>query len=213
MDEALAVRDIFTRLGELMRENAGLAAGCVVGLVGVNIALDLTIGDTGALPAGIASLVAQYALVRTALDRRGLRDESGRNGIGAFWGVNILSGLGILLGYVLLIVPGVFLSVRWSIASAALLAEEQSVSGALGESWALTRPSQWSILAVLLVIFVPAVVVGIGIFAILIDLQPLLSSLILYVLLFSAFVSSWLLSVALYSLLRPGQDHLSEIFS
>ncbi|WP_034157953.1 hypothetical protein [Sphingomonas sp. ERG5] len=213
MDEALTVRDIFTRLGELVRENAGLAAGCVVGLVAVNLALDLTIGDAGALPAGIASLVAQYVLVRTALDRRGLRDAAGRNGIGAFWGVNLLSGLGILLGYVLLIVPGVFLTVRWSVASAALLAEDQSVSGALGESWALTRPSLWPILAALLVIFVPAGVVGIGIFVLLIELQPLLSSLILYVLLFSAFVSSWLLSVALYSLLRPGQGHLSEIFA
>lgn len=213
MDEALTVRDIFTRLGELMRENAGTAMACLVGLVGVNIALDLTIGDSGALPAGIASLVAQYALIRTALDRLGLRDETGRNGLGAFWGVNILSGIGILLGYVLLVIPGIFLSARWSMSSAVLLAEDQSVSGALGESWALTRPNLWPILAVLLVIFVPAGLVGGGIFALLIDVLPLLSSLILYVLMFSAFVSSWLLSVALYSLLRPGQDHLSEIFA
>ncbi|QNA85714.1 hypothetical protein G4G27_18300 [Sphingomonas sp. So64.6b] len=213
MDEALTVQDIFTRLGELMQENAGTAMACLAGLVGVNIALDLTIGDAGTLPAGIASLVAQYVLVRTALERRGLRDETRRNGLGAFWGVNILSGLGILLGYVLLIVPGIFLSVRWSVASAVLLAEEQTVSGALGESWALTRPNLWPILGVLLVIFVPAAVIAIGVAGMLIDQQPLIASLILYPVIFAAFVSSWLLSVALYSLLRPTQDHLSEIFA
>lgn len=214
MAEQVTIGEIFGRLGELLRENAGLAAGCVVGLTAINIGLDaVSTGNAMALPAGLISLGAQYYLTATALEGRGLREPGRRNRFGAFWGLNIVSGLGILLGYLLLILPGLYLSARWMVASPALLAEDNGVNDALGESWAITQPSFWAILGTLLVIFVPACLVGFGLSLAFEAWLPAFATAILYLFLFGAFVLSWMASVATYSLLRPGADHLAEVFA
>jgi hypothetical protein len=163
--------------------------------------------------AGIASLAAQYYLTAGALERLGLREPGGRNRFGAFWGLNILSGLGIALGFLFLILPGIYLSARWAVASVVLLAEDDTVSVALGESWAVTRPNLWAIIATLLVIFVPACLLAFGISIPLYSREPMLAQLILYVFLFAAFVTSWLTAVAIYSLLRPSHEQLAEVFA
>ena len=213
-EQILTVGEIFAQLGHVLRENAAAVAGCVVGLTVVNIAFDSISTGTGAtLPAGIASLAAQYYLTASSLERLGLREPGGRNRFGAFWGLNILSGLGILLGYLLLILPGIYLSARWVAASAALLAEDGTVNNALGESWAITKPSLWPIIGVLLVIFVPACVIGFGLSFLFQAWWPVDGSPILYVFVFSAFAVSWLAAVAIYSLLRPGVSQLSEVFA
>jgi hypothetical protein len=213
-DEALSIGDIFGRLGEILRENAGLAAGSVVGLTAINVALDqISTGSGTALPAGIASLAAQYYLTASALERRGLREPDGRNRFGAFWWLNLVSALGIALGYILLIVPGLYLMVRWSTASAVLLAEGEGVSEALGGSGAIAARSFWPILGALLVIFVPAGVIGIGLAVAFETSLPVVAPMISYVFLFSAFGVSWLAAVSIYSLARPGQEHLAEVFA
>jgi hypothetical protein len=210
----LTAGEIFGRLGELLRENAVLAAGCVVGLTAINIGLDaVSTGNGMTLPAGLISLGAQYYLTATVLEKRGLREPGSRNRFGAFWRLNIVSGLGLLLGYLLLILPGLYLSARWMVASPALLAEDSGVGAALGESWAITKPSLWAILGTLLVIFIPIFVVGAGLSIAFETWLPVLAAPILYVFLFSAVTLSWLASVAAYSLLRPGSDHLAEVFA
>lgn len=213
-EQILTVGEIFTRLRELLRENLGPLAGCVAALTAANVGLDYISTSAGTtLPASIASLAAQYYLTASSLERLGLREAGGRNRFGAFWGLNILSGLGIGLGYLLLIVPGLYLSARWVAASAALLAEDGSVSGAMGESWEITQPSVWPIIGALLVIFVPACLVGFGLGFLLQTLLPLVASLLMYVFIFSALTVSWLTGVAVYSLLKPGVSQLREVFA
>jgi hypothetical protein len=214
MAEPITIGEIFGRLGELLRENAGLAAGCLVGLTAINIGLDLiSTGGGMALPAGLLSLGAQYYLTATVLERRGLREPGGRNRFGGFWMLNFVSGLGLLLGYLLLILPGLYLNARWMVASPAFLAEDKGVNDALGESWAISQPSFWAILGTLLVIFVPTCAVGFGLSLAFETLLPALATTILYLFLFGAFILSWMASVATYSLLRPGAEHLAEVFA
>ncbi|GAA0306270.1 hypothetical protein GCM10009087_15260 [Sphingomonas oligophenolica] len=63
-ERILTVGEIFARLSDLLRENLGPVAGCVVGLTVANIALDsISTGAGATLPAGIASLAAQYYLI------------------------------------------------------------------------------------------------------------------------------------------------------
>ena len=214
MAEPITIGEIFGRLGELLRENAGLAAVCVAGLTAINIGLDaVSTGNVMTLPAGLISLGAQYYLIATVLERLGLREPGGRNRFGAFWALNFVSGLGLLLGYLLLILPGLYLSARWMVASPAFLAEDKGVNDALGESWAITQPSFWAILGTLLVIFVPTCAIGFGLSLAFETLLPVLATAILYAFLFGAFVLSWMASVATYSLLRPGPQHLAEVFA
>ena len=214
-DGRVSAGEIFDRLGEILRENAVPAVGCVLLLTAVNVALDALFGDsTGATaPAAIASLIAQYHVTEAALDRRGLREPGGRRRYGSFLLLNLMSGIAILLGYLFLILPGLYLGARWTIASAIMLSGERKAGDALNESWSLTKSAVWGIIGTLLVIFVPACVVAIGLLVTLEESFPVLSSSVAYLLLFGAFVTSWLAGVAIYSLLRPDQDDLAEVFA
>lgn len=67
-------------------------------------------------------------------------------------GLSILLGLGIALGMVLLIVPGVILILMWSVAAPSLVIERQGVMAAFRRSAELTKGSRWKILGLFVVI-------------------------------------------------------------
>lgn len=63
----------------------------------------------------------------------------------------ILMGLGVMLGSLLLVIPGVMLFLRWSVAVPALVVERAGILGSLGRSRDLTRGHRWAVLGFLLV--------------------------------------------------------------
>ena len=63
----------------------------------------------------------------------------------ALLGVSVLSNAGIARGFVLLIVPGLALTVLWSVAIPALLAENKGPIDALKSSYNLVRRNFWSV--------------------------------------------------------------------
>jgi hypothetical protein len=79
--------------------------------------------------------------------------------LGSLVGLSLLMGLGLSLGFVLCLVPGVWLAVAWSLAFAALLAEELSATQALRRSYSLVRGRWWPTFGVLLVAFLLNMVV------------------------------------------------------
>lgn len=66
-------------------------------------------------------------------------------------GISVLYGLAIALGFVLLIVPGVILAIRYIVAVPAEVMERAGVLGAFGRSANLTKGSRWAIFALMLV--------------------------------------------------------------
>lgn len=84
--------------------------------------------------------------------KESLRLAVGR--LGALVWLSILMGLGLTLGFVLCIVPGVWLAVAWSLAFVALVAEGLSGTGALRRSFQLVRGRWWPTFGVLLIAFV-----------------------------------------------------------
>jgi hypothetical protein len=64
----------------------------------------------------------------------------------AVWGISILTGLGVILGLVLLIVPGVFLALAWSAAVPVRVMEKIDATEAISRSFALTKNHRWAIL-------------------------------------------------------------------
>ena len=95
----------------------------------------------------------------------------------AMFGISWLRNLGLLVGLVLLIVPGLFLLVAWSVAVPARLADGPGVPASLSRSFKLTEGSRWKIFALVLIVALIFVVLagasGIGL-AFLGDLeQPL----------------------------------------
>ncbi len=65
--------------------------------------------------------------------------EGAKSRIAPVLGGSILMGLGILLGFLLLIVPGVIAALRWYVFVPTLVIERSSVDGALRRSWNLTQ--------------------------------------------------------------------------
>ncbi len=69
-------------------------------------------------------------------------------------GLAIISGIGIILGMILLIVPGIILALMWSVAVPALVVERVGVFEALGRSNVLTKGAKWQIFGLGVIIIV-----------------------------------------------------------
>ena len=103
-------------------------------------------------------ILLQGALIRGVVDD--LRGDKVR--IGAMVGdafraavslfvVAILMGLGLTLGFMLLIIPGLFLAVRWAVAAPAAVVERVAPTSALGRSADLSRGNRWSVFGLVLI--------------------------------------------------------------
>jgi uncharacterized membrane protein len=66
-------------------------------------------------------------------------------------GLAIVTGLGVGLGLILLIVPGIIFYIMWIVAVPVLVEERAGVFGSMSRSTDLTRGSRWQIFALLLV--------------------------------------------------------------
>lgn len=66
-------------------------------------------------------------------------------------GLEIMMGVGIFVGFLLLVVPGVILLWRWFLAPYILLDRNVPISEALVQSWEMTKGYAWPIYAVILV--------------------------------------------------------------
>lgn len=70
--------------------------------------------------------------------------------IGAF----VMIFVALMIGFVLFVIPGVYLWVRWSVATPALVAEREGALAALGRSRALTRGAWWPVFGLQLVVLI-----------------------------------------------------------
>jgi len=118
------------------------------------------------LPLGLAvSVVAAtlyqgmvVGLVRDVQDGR--RDASVGELIEATWpvvlpliGAGILAGLGIGIGFLLFIIPGLILLTIWSVIAPVIVVERSGVIDAFGRSRALVKGNGWPVFGVIFVVF------------------------------------------------------------
>jgi hypothetical protein len=73
-------------------------------------------------------------------------------------GAGLLAGLGIALGFVLLIVPGLFLLTIWAVVAPVVVLERPGVVAALGRSRELVRGHGWQVFGVILLFFLILIV-------------------------------------------------------
>lgn len=75
-------------------------------------------------------------------------------------GFGILAGIGITIGLILIIVPGLILLTFWSVGAPSIVVEGQGVFDAFGRSWKLVRGEAWSVFGVLILTFLIVIVVS-----------------------------------------------------
>ncbi|MEO0398939.1 MAG: glycerophosphoryl diester phosphodiesterase membrane domain-containing protein [Pseudomonadota bacterium] len=74
--------------------------------------------------------------------------------------IAILMGLGLMLGLLLLVVPGVILLVMWIVAVPVQVVENSGITESFGRSQELTKGNRWKIFGLVVVYFILAVVLS-----------------------------------------------------
>jgi hypothetical protein len=75
-------------------------------------------------------------------------------------GLAITAGLGMMLGFILLIVPGVILSVIWSVGAPVVVVEKRGVMESLQRSRDLTRGFRWQVFGLLVIYTLVSWIIG-----------------------------------------------------
>jgi len=133
-----AVRSLLTMNAETQSMGSVFS---ILGIIFTGAAARLIISDLQGHP--VAFKDAQQAAIKLFLP---------------VFGIGLLAGLGVVLGMLLLIVPGVILALMWSVAVPVRVAEGPGVRAALHRSRVLTAGYRWPIFLVLLVTIIPAMI-------------------------------------------------------
>ncbi len=113
--------------------------------------IDLQVlGDGLMVPAMIVDLVLAYLLTMGLLTNGGLAPGGLKGNFGGYFPVWLISGFAILFGFILLIIPGIILLVRWLPLYGFVLADGEMSMEALSKSWEATTAKFWPLLLAVL---------------------------------------------------------------
>jgi hypothetical protein len=120
----------------------------------------------GQLLNAAAGIVCAYFLLVVMLRRTGLYSRTGRDAFLPYIALSVLYTLGVILGFIVIIIPGLFIMARWSIAQPLLIGGGQGVTASLGESWERTKDKEFQILGawLALVVLPIAVIIAVRVF-------------------------------------------------
>jgi len=74
--------------------------------------------------------------------------------------LSIVVGVCVTIGFILVIVPGLFLLTIWAVSAPAVVLERRGVLDALGRSRELVRGNGWNVFGVIVIVFVLGIGVG-----------------------------------------------------
>jgi hypothetical protein len=171
----LDIGRVVSRVFETYRSQAGvllpaaLAIFVLEGLVaGILVSISVVLILVALVVQVIATTLYQGMVVQLVADvQDGRRDtsvgdlfRSVGHAVLPLIGAGILAGLGIALGLVLLIVPGLFLLTIWAVVAPVVVLERPGVVAALGRSRELVRGHGWQVFGVIALFFVILFVAG-----------------------------------------------------
>ena len=174
MNAKLDTARVFERIFEIYSQQFTLLVpAALVLFVPVAIVDGLVLASGGGLALLISTAVALIATywyqgmvveaVRDILDGR--RDQtigglfsSASPFIGQLLGAGILAGIGIAIGLLLLIVPGLFLITIWAVVVPVIVIERSGILAAFGRSRELVRGNGWQVFGVIVVLLLLQIV-------------------------------------------------------
>lgn len=175
MERKLSVGDALSEVFDIYRDQAGvllpvafwlfLIVAIVNGLTEGNLSL-FWLGIVVSLAVGTLYQGMVVELVRDVQDGR--RDSSVGDlmrsvlpVLGPLIGAGILAGIGIAVGFFLLIVPGLVLLTMWAVIAPAIVVERRGVFDAFGRSRQLVKGQGWPVFGTVVVAFLIAFIAGI----------------------------------------------------
>lgn len=205
------------RTFQLVRANAAVAAGAALLLTGAATVLDVVFsGSTFALtniPLTIALLCTLSVVTRSAMAKADILIEDTDLRFFELFGIGFLSNVGIILGALLLVLPGVYLAARWFVAVPVLFDESRSVTDSLRSSWDVTREHAWPLVGLTLLLYVPPMALAVLVAA----FEPVLTavgvSVATNLIIYTMVVTGWHAAVAVYTTLRTPAGQLEQVFA
>lgn len=166
---------VVSRVWEIYRDQFGVLFGTAVVLYALQFVIYLVLsavtGIVLVLLFWALSVLYQGMVVKLVQDvQDGRRDHSVgqllRSVEPVFWplvAVSILFGIGVAIGFVLLIVPGLILLVMWSVVAPVTVLERPGVWAAFGRSRVIVRGNGWNVFGVIVILSVIVVLVSIAV--------------------------------------------------
>jgi len=134
-----------------------LLVAIITGLFAGNFVLGLIAYGVGVIAATLYQGMV-VSLVRDVQD--GSRDSSVGQLVEETWpvvlpliGAGILAGIGIAIGLIILVVPGLILLTIWSVIAPVIVVERSGAINAFGRSRALVKGNGWQVFGVIFVVF------------------------------------------------------------
>jgi hypothetical protein len=129
----------------------------------------------GAIVGIVAAFVLQATLIKAVEDvRDGVADlslgdtvQAARPYVGRVAGASILAGICIAIGFVLIIIPGLFLLTIWCLIVPVIVLENASIGQSFGRSQQLVKGYGWHVFGTLVLVFLILIVANIVIAVIL----------------------------------------------
>jgi hypothetical protein len=178
MQSRIEVGAVIRRVFEIYVDQASVlmpAAAVVFVITGILRQVLVAAGPGTALLAEIISLVAGMLFTGMVVElvadvQDGRRDATAGQllravtpVLGQLILVGILYGVGVVVGFILIIIPGLFLITIWSVAAPVVVLEHPGAVAALRRSRELVRGSGWQVFGVIVVLDLLVFVVAAGI--------------------------------------------------
>ena len=135
--------------------------------IGLDSAGFITMAIVSSIVILVGSVILQGALIFGAIaDFNGRRARFGECMSVALryflplLGLGILVGFGTMLGFLLLVIPGIIVALGWICSAPVLIVEDQGVTDSMSRSWELTGGYKWWILLLAIIYLVISALIG-----------------------------------------------------
>ncbi|MCB5424700.1 hypothetical protein H0274_05475 [Altererythrobacter sp. CC-YST694] len=126
----------------------GVAAGLVRGDPQQAVSFSAMIQASAlGLAATVVGIIGSYLLIEAMLRRTGLVTQERDRRFFAYLGMSLLIGLAVGAGLIFLIIPGLVLMARWSVAPSLFIGRGMGIMDSLGKSWEATKGNEFTIIA------------------------------------------------------------------
>ena len=162
--------------------------------------------------------VVQYVMVTRIMQVEGLTNQGASLPVGLFFFLTgLLATLGVMVGMVFLIVPGVILSLRWALAVNLVIGRGLQPMAALEESWRRTDGYAGRICGVMFLAGIAMMAAG-GVAGFIVGAEGLAGTLsgqaIIHLVTGVTATAIIGINLAIYAaLVGPDNDHLAEVFA
>jgi fumarate reductase subunit D len=145
------------QLGGDFESSAGVAQSIIAFIISVILYF---VGQAVILYAAFQAMRGRDVIIGDAIGRAFSRFLS-------LLGISILVGLGVAIGFMLLIVPGIILALRWAVAVPACVVENKGPLESMRRSAELTKGHRWKVFGIWVLIAIVAIIILIivGVFA------------------------------------------------